>query len=138
VPRSADRGRPRRWCAAAAADRRLAEIRSAPERLCVYVRERAQVIDGVEERKNAAFLDERRPGPRGPEAVRANTVRSRRVSSGREAQAGAAPGVTLSIIKDDSSFIRESSDVTTTMLIASPDVLIVYLFSLLALDVITG
>jgi HAE1 family hydrophobic/amphiphilic exporter-1 len=93
----------------------------------------AQVVDGIEEPKNAAFLDER---PALALEIQkqsgANTVA---VADGvleavAALQKEMPPGVTLSIIKDDSNFIRESiEDVTNTMLIGGLlTVFIVYLF----------
>ena len=85
------------------------------------MRDVAQVVDGIEEPKNAAFLDER---PALALEIQkqsgANTVA---VADGvleavEELKKEMPPGVTLSIIKDDSNFIRESiEDVNTTMII---------------------
>jgi HAE1 family hydrophobic/amphiphilic exporter-1 len=104
-----------------------------PDGMPVYVRDLAQVIDGVEEPKNAALLDER---PALALEIQkqsgANTVA---VADGVLEAVGQLkkempPGVTLSIIKDDSNFIREAiEDVNTTMLIGGLlTVLIVFLF----------
>ena len=93
----------------------------------------AQVVDGIEEPKNAAFLDER---PALALEIQkqsgANTVAvADGVLEAVEAlRKEMPPGVTLSIIKDDSNFIRESiEDVNSTMLIGGLlTVFIVYLF----------
>ena len=101
--------------------------------MAVYVRDVAQVIDGVEEPKNAAYLDER---PALALEIQkqsgANTVA---VADGvleavEKLKKELPPGITLSIIKDDSRFIRESiEDVNMTMIIGGLlTVFIVYLF----------
>ncbi|HVO10998.1 MAG TPA: efflux RND transporter permease subunit [Vicinamibacteria bacterium] len=99
----------------------------------VLVRDVAQVIDGVEQPKNVALIDERPALALDIQKQSgANTVA---VAEGvRDAvaklQKEMPAGITLSIIKDDSSFIRESiEDVRTTMLIGGLlTVFIVYLF----------
>ena len=101
--------------------------------MAVYVRDVAQVIDGIEEPKNAAFLDERPALALDIQKQSgANTVA---VADGvldavEKLKTELPPGVTLSIIKDDSTFIRESiEDVNVTMMIGGLlTVLIVYLF----------
>ena len=92
-----------------------------PDGSPVLVRDVAQVIDGVEEPKNAAFLDERPALALDIQKQSgANTVA---VADGvlqavETLKKEMPPGVTLSIIKDDSNFIRDSiEDVTTTMMI---------------------
>ena len=101
--------------------------------MAVCVRDVAQVVDGVEEPRNAAFLDER-PAlaleiqkQSGANTV---TVADGVLEAVEALKRELPPGVTLSIIKDDSNFIRESiEDVTTTMLIGGLlTVFIVYLF----------
>ena len=104
-----------------------------PEGATVHVRDVAQVIDGIEEPKNAAFLDERpalaldiqKQSGANTVAV-ANGVIQAVERLKRELPAG----VSLSIIKDDSTFIRESiEDVNVTMLIGGIlTILIVFLF----------
>jgi HAE1 family hydrophobic/amphiphilic exporter-1 len=104
-----------------------------PDGSPVLVRDVAQVIDGVEEPKNAAFLDERPALALDIQKQSgANTVA---VADGvlqavETLKKEMPPGVTLSIIKDDSNFIRDSiEDVTTTMMIGGLlTVLIVFLF----------
>ena len=101
--------------------------------MTVYVRDVAKVVDGVEQAKNAALLDER---PALAVDIQkqsgANTVA---VADGvieavKKLQPELPAGVTLSIIKDDSTFIRESiADVNTTMIIGGLlTVFIVFLF----------
>ncbi len=93
----------------------------------------AQVIDGVEQPKNVALLDEK------PALALdimkqsgANTVAVAEgvVAAVEKLKPELPSGITLSIIKDDSRFIRESiEDVNTTMIIGGLlTVLIVYLF----------
>jgi HAE1 family hydrophobic/amphiphilic exporter-1 len=104
-----------------------------PDGMAVYVSDLAQVVDGIEEPKNAAFLDER---PALALEIQkqsgANTVAvADGVLEAVEALKKEMPsGITLSIIRDDSKFIRESiEDVYTTMAIGGLlTVLIVYLF----------
>jgi hydrophobic/amphiphilic exporter-1 (mainly G- bacteria), HAE1 family len=134
---SADRGATEALVRVAARGSTAADIAGIPiknrEGTAVYVRDVAQVVDGVEEPKNVAYLDER---PALALEVQkqsgANTVA---VADGvlkavAELKQDLPPGVTLSIIKDDSQFIRESiEDVTTTMLIGGLlTVLIVFVF----------
>jgi HAE1 family hydrophobic/amphiphilic exporter-1 len=99
----------------------------------VFVREVAQVVDGIREPRNAAFIDER------PALVLeiqkqsgANTVAvADAVAEAVERmKPDMPPGVSLAVVKDDSTFVRESiEDVNTTMLIGGVlTVLIVYLF----------
>ena len=134
---TADRGATEALVRVAARGRTAADIGEIPVKrpggMAVYVRDLAQVVDGGEEPRNAAFLDER---PALALEIQkqsgANTVA---VADGvLEAvlalKKEMPPGVTLSIIKDDSNFIRESiEDVTSTMLIGGLlTVFIVYLF----------
>ncbi len=134
---NADRGATEALVRVAARGRSAADIAEIPVKrpgaMAVYVRDVAQVVDGIEEPKNAALLDER---PALALEVQkqsgANTVA---VADGvREAvlalKRDLPPGVQLSIIRDDSKFIRDSiEDVNTTMLIGGLlTVFIVYLF----------
>ena len=134
---TADRGATEALVRVAARGRTAADIAEIPLKrpggMAVYVRDVAQVIDGVEEAKNAAFLDQR---PALALEIQkqsgANTVA---VADGvlaavEKLKADLPPGITLSIIKDDSRFIRESiEDVNTTMIIGGLlTVFIVYLF----------
>ena len=134
---NADRGATEALVRVAARGRTAADVAEIPVKrpggMAVYVRDLAQVIDGVEEPRNAAFLDQR---PALALEVQkqsgANTVA---VADGVLAELerlkkDVPPGVTLSVIKDDSRFIRESiEDVNTTMIIGGLlTVFIVYLF----------
>ncbi len=134
---NADRGSTQALVRVAARGRTAEDIGDIPVKrpggMAVYVRDLAQVVDGIEEPKNAAYLDER---PALALEIQkqsgANTVA---VADGvLEAVAAMKkempPGVTLSVIKDDSQFIRDSiEDVNTTMVIGGLlTVFIVYLF----------
>ena len=134
---NADRGATEALVRVAARGRSAADIGGIPVKrpggMTVSVSDLAQVIDGVEEPRNAAFLDER---PALALEIQkqsgANTVA---VADGVLAELArlekdVPPGITLSVIKDDSRFIRESiEDVNTTMVIGGLlTVFIVYLF----------
>ena len=134
---SADRGATEALVRVAARGRTAPDIAQIPIKraggMAVYVRDVAQVIDGVEQPKNMAYLDERPALALDIQKQSgANTVA---VADGvREAverlKKELPPGITLSIIKDDSGFIRDSiEDVNTTLLIGGLlTVFIVYLF----------
>jgi HAE1 family hydrophobic/amphiphilic exporter-1 len=134
---TADRGATEALVRVAARGRTAADIGEIPVKrpggMAVYVRDVAQVVDGIEEPRNAAFLDER---PALALEIQkqsgANTVAvADGVLEAVEAlKKEMPPGVTLSIIRDDSNFIRESiEDVNTTMIIGGLlTVFIVYLF----------
>jgi HAE1 family hydrophobic/amphiphilic exporter-1 len=134
---NADRGATEALVRVAARGRTAEDIGAIPVKrpggMAVYVRDLAQVVDGVEEPRNAAFIDER---PALALEIQkqsgANTVAvADGVLEAVEAmKAEMPPGVTLSVIKDDSRFIRESiEDVNVTMIIGGLlTVLIVYLF----------
>ena len=134
---TADRGATEALVRVAARGRTAADIAEIPVKRpsgkAVLVRDVAQVIDGVEEPKNAAFLDERPALALDIQKQSgANTVA---VADGvldavEKLKKDLPPGVTLSIIKDDSKFIRESiEDVNTTMLIGGLlTIFIVFLF----------
>ena len=134
---TADRGATESLVRVAARGRNATDIAEIPIKrpagMTVYVRDVAEVVDGVEQAKNVALLDER---PALAVDIQkqsgANTVA---VADGvieavRKLQPELPAGVTLSIIKDDSTFIRESiADVNTTMIIGGLlTVLIVFLF----------
>ena len=134
---TADRGATETLVRVAARGATAAEIAEIPVKrtggMAVYVRDVAQVVDGIEEPKNAAFLDER-PAlaleiqkQSGANTV---TVADGVLDAVEKLKKDLPPGVTLSIIKDDSKFIRESiEDVNVTMLIGGLlTVFIVYLF----------
>jgi len=134
---SADRGASEALVRVAARGRSAAEIAAISVKrvgeAAIRVADLAEVVDGVEEPKNLAFLD-------GTPSLAldvmkqsgANTVA---VADGIRAAVGRLekelpPGIELSIIRDDSQFIRESiHDVNTTMIIGGIlTVFIVYLF----------
>jgi HAE1 family hydrophobic/amphiphilic exporter-1 len=104
-----------------------------PEGATVYVRDVAQVIDGTLEPKNAALLDERpalaldiqKQSGANTVAVADGVIRAV-----EKLEAELPPGIRLSIIKDDSIFIRESiEDVNVTMILGGLlTILIVFLF----------
>ncbi len=134
---AADRGRTEALVRVAARGRDARDIAAIPVKhanhRAVLVSEIAQVVDGVEERKNLALLDGR---PSLAVDVQkqsgANTVA---VADGVRLAVAALQkdlpaGVTLQVIRDDSTFIRESiDDVNTTMVIGGLlTVLIVFLF----------
>jgi HAE1 family hydrophobic/amphiphilic exporter-1 len=134
---NADRGATEALVRVAARGRSAADIATIPVKrtdgIAVQVRDVARVVDGIEEPKNAAFLDER---PALALEIQkqsgANTVAvADGVLEAVEALKRELPaGVRLSIIRDDSKFIRESiDDVNTTMIIGGLlTVFIVYLF----------
>ncbi len=134
---NADRGSTEALVRVAARGRTAEDIGTIPvkrpEGMPVYVSDVAQVTDGIEEPRNAAFLDER---PALALEIQkqsgANTVA---VADGVLAELerlkkDIPPGIALSVIKDDSGFIRDSiEDVNTTMIIGGLlTVFIVYLF----------
>jgi len=134
---AADRGATEALVRVAARGKTAADIAGIPIKrpggMPVYVRDVAAVVDGIEEPKNAAFLDER---PALTLEVQkqsgANTVA---VADGvleavDKLKKELPPGVSLSIVKDDSDFIRDSiEDVNTTMIIGGIlTVVIVFLF----------
>jgi HAE1 family hydrophobic/amphiphilic exporter-1 len=134
---NADRGATEALVRVAARGRTAEDVAAIPIKrprgMAVYVRDVAQVVDGVEEPRNAAFLGER---PALALEIQkqsgANTVA---VADGVLAELArlkkdVPPGIGLSVIKDDSGFIRESiEDVNTTMVIGGLlTVFIVFLF----------
>jgi hydrophobic/amphiphilic exporter-1 (mainly G- bacteria), HAE1 family len=133
----ADRGATEALVRVAARGRTAEDIGAIPVKrpggTAVRVRDVARVVDGVEEPRNAALLGER---PALALEVQkqsgANTVA---VADGvleavARMKGDLPPGISLSVIKDDSRFIRESiEDVNVTILIGGLlTVLIVYLF----------
>ena len=134
---TADRGATEALVRVAARGRSAPDIGAIPikrpEGATVYVRDVAQVIDGILEPKNAALLDEQPALALDIQKQSgANTVA---VADGviqavEKLKRELPPGVGLKIIKDDSLFIRESiEDVNVTMLIGGIlTILIVFLF----------
>jgi HAE1 family hydrophobic/amphiphilic exporter-1 len=99
----------------------------------IYVRDVAQVIDGAKEATNLAYVDDQ--PALALDVVKQSGSNTVAVADGiREAidklQGELPPGVKLRIIRDDSTFIRESiTDVNETMLIGGAlTVLIVFVF----------
>src|SRR5512139_112352 len=122
---NADRGSTEALVRVAARGRTPEDIGKIPVKrpggMPVYVSDLAQVIDGIEEPRNAAFLDER---PALALEIQkqsgANTVAvaDAVLAAVEKLKRELPPGVTLSVIKDDSRFIRESiEDVNVTMLL---------------------
>src|SRR5262245_132680 len=134
---SADRGQTEamvRVTARGSSARQIAEIpvKHVGDR-ALLVRDVAQVIDGIEEAKSLAFVDDRPAIALDVQKqAGANTVG---VADGvRDAVAKMAPelppGVSLQLVRDDSTFIRESiDDVQVTLVLGGLlTVLIVFLF----------
>jgi HAE1 family hydrophobic/amphiphilic exporter-1 len=134
---SADRGPTESLVRIAARGRTAEQIASLPVKrvagATIFVRDVAQVIDGIEQPKNLAFLNERPALTLDVQKQSgANTVS---VADGVRAavdkmQADLPAGVSLQVVRDDSTFIRESiEDVQLTMIIGGLlTVLIVFLF----------
>ncbi|MBI2220311.1 MAG: efflux RND transporter permease subunit [Acidobacteria bacterium] len=134
---AADRGRTEATVRVAAQGRSAADIAAIPVKRAdgrtLLVRDVAQVVDGIEQARSLAFVDDR---PAIALDVRkqagANTVA---VADGvRAAVARLAPdlpaGVSLQMVRDDSTFIRDSiEDVQTTLVLGGLlTVFIVFLF----------
>jgi len=99
----------------------------------IYVRDVAKVVDGAEERKNLAFFNER--PALALDVLKQSGANTVAVADGVRAaveklSGELPPGVSLRIVRDDSTFIRESiHDVNTTMIIGGIlTVLIVFVF----------
>ncbi|HUL76316.1 MAG TPA: efflux RND transporter permease subunit [Vicinamibacteria bacterium] len=134
---AADRGATEALVRLAARGRTASEMAEIPLKrmgsTTLLVRDVAQVLDGVEEPKNLAMIDERPALALDIQKQSgANTVA---VADGVLAAVGSInrdlpPGVSVQVIRDDSRFIRDSiHDVNTTMIIGGIlTVLIVFLF----------
>lgn len=134
---SADRGATESLVRIAARGRTAEQIASLPikhvDGATIFVRNVAQVIDGIEQPKNLAFIDDRpaltldvqKQSGANTVAV-ADGVRAAVDKLRKELPAG----VTLQVVRDDSTFIRESiEDVQMTMIIGGLlTVFIVFLF----------
>jgi hydrophobic/amphiphilic exporter-1 (mainly G- bacteria), HAE1 family len=134
---SADRGATEALVRVTARGRSAADIAVIPVKrkggVAIFVRDLGQISDGIEEPRNAAFLDEQpalaldiqKQSGANTVAV-ADGVRAAVDRIGRDLP----PGVSLQIVRDDSAFIRDSiHDVNTTMIIGGIlTVLIVFLF----------
>ena len=133
---AADRGATEALVRLAARGRSAADIAAIPVKrgsATVYVADLGPVIDGIEAPKNLALIDQR--PALALDVLKqsgANTVEvADGVRAAVERLAGELPaGVRLQIVRDDSSFIRESiEDVQVTILIGGLlTVLIVFLF----------
>jgi HAE1 family hydrophobic/amphiphilic exporter-1 len=134
---SADRGQSEALVRLAARGRSAADIAEIPVKqrgqALLRVRDFAQVVDGVEQPKNLAMLDE---SPALTVDVQkqsgANTVAVADgvIAAVERLSAELPPGVNLQVVRDDSQFIRESiHDVNTTIIIGAVlTVLIVFVF----------
>jgi len=134
---STDRGASEAIVRVAARGRSALDIERIPVKRAgdatLYVRDVAQVLDGVEEPKNLALLD-LRPAL-ALDVLKQSGANTVAVADGVRAAAarldGELPaGVSLQVVRDDSTFIRDSiHDVNTTMIIGGLlTVLIVFLF----------
>jgi HAE1 family hydrophobic/amphiphilic exporter-1 len=134
---SADRGATEALVRVAARGGSAADIAAIPVKRAgettIYVRDLARVVDGVEERRNLAFLDER--PALALDVIKQSGANTVAVADGlrravERIGADLPPGVSLQLVKDDSTFIRESiHDVNTTMVVGGVlTVLIVFAF----------
>jgi HAE1 family hydrophobic/amphiphilic exporter-1 len=134
---SADRGATEALVRVAARGRGSAEIARIPIKRAgaasIYVGDLAQVVDGVEQPRNLAMLDER--PALALDVVKQSGANTVAVADGvkRAVDRLAAelpPGVSLQLVRDDSQFIRDSiHDVNLTMIIGGIlTVLIVFVF----------
>ncbi len=134
---AADRGATEALVRVAARGRSAADIAGIPVKqrgaATILVRDLAQVVDGVEEPKNLALLDER--PALALDVLKQSGANTVAVADGiknavARIQRELPPGVSLQVVRDDSTFIRESiHDVNTTMIIGGIlTVLIVFLF----------
>ncbi|MBI2838325.1 MAG: efflux RND transporter permease subunit [Acidobacteria bacterium] len=134
---SADRGATQALVRVAARGRTAEEIAAIPVKrvgdAAILAGNLGQVIDGIEEPKNLALLDER--PALALDVMKQSGANTVAVADGvRKAVDRLAPdlpnGVTLQIVRDDSLFIRESiHDVNTTIIIGGIlTVLIVFVF----------
>ena len=134
---AADRGPSEALVRVAARGRSAADIAAIPvkrvDQTAVRVADLAEVVDGIEEPKNLAFLDA--TPSLALDVMKQSGANTVAVADGIRAEIGRLskelpPGIELPIIRDDSQFIRESiHDVNTTMIIGGIlTVFIVYLF----------
>ena len=134
---SADRGATEALVRVAARGRTADDVAEIPVKQrgasVIRVRDLAQVIDGVHEAKNLAFLDERPALALDIQKQSgANTVQVADgvIAAVARIQKELPAGVTLQVVRDDSVFIRESiHDINTTMIVGGIlTVLIVFVF----------
>ena len=134
---SADRGTTEAMVRVAARGRGAAEIARIPVKRAgsttIFVSDLAQVVDGVEQPKNLAMLDE--APALALDVVKQSGANTVSVADGVKAAVDKLarelpPGVALRVVRDDSQFIRDSiHDVNLTMLIGGIlTVLIVFVF----------
>jgi HAE1 family hydrophobic/amphiphilic exporter-1 len=134
---AADRGKTEALVRVAARGRSAADIAVIPVKqrggAAILVRDLAQVVDGVEEPKNLALLDE--APALALDVLKQSGANTVAVADGvkhavARIQKELPTGVTLQVVRDDSTFIRESiHDVNTTMILGGIlTVLIVFLF----------
>ncbi len=134
---SADRGATEALVRVAARGRGASEIARIPVKRAgsttIFVSDLAQVVDGVEQPRNLAMLDER--PALALDVVKQSGANTVAVADGvKKAVAALAaelpPGVQLQVVRDDSQFIRDSiHDVNLTMIIGGIlTVLIVFVF----------
>jgi hydrophobic/amphiphilic exporter-1 (mainly G- bacteria), HAE1 family len=134
---SADRGTTEALVRVAARGRSAGDIAAIPVKqrggAAILVRDLAQVVDGVEEPKNLALLDE--TPALALDVLKQSGANTVAVADGikhavERIQKELPAGVTLQVVRDDSTFIRESiHDVNTTMILGGIlTVLIVFLF----------
>ena len=134
---SADRGTTEALVRVAARGRGAAEIARIPVKRAgtasIFVSDVAQVIDGVEQSRNLALLDER--PALALDVVKQSGANTVAVADGvkravDKLAAELPPGVSLQLVRDDSQFIRDSiHDVNLTMIIGGIlTVLIVFVF----------
>jgi HAE1 family hydrophobic/amphiphilic exporter-1 len=134
---SADRGATEALVRVAARGKSARDIERIPVKRAgdttIHVGDVAQVVDGVEEPKNLAFLDEK--PALALDILKQSGANTVAVADGVRAMVekmknDLPSGVSLQIVRDDSTFIRESiHDVNTTMIVGGIlTVLIVFLF----------
>jgi HAE1 family hydrophobic/amphiphilic exporter-1 len=134
---SADRGTTEAMVRVAARGRGAAEIARIPVKRAgsttIFVSDLGQVVDGVEQPKNLAMLDE--APALALDVVKQSGANTVSVADGVKAAVDKLarelpPGVALRVVRDDSQFIRDSiHDVNLTMLIGGIlTVLIVFVF----------
>jgi HAE1 family hydrophobic/amphiphilic exporter-1 len=134
---SADRGATEALVRVAARGRGAAEIARIPVKRAgtttIFVSDLAQVVDGVEQPKNLALLDE--APALALDVVKQSGANTVAVADGvkkvvERLSGELPPGVTLQVVRDDSQFIRDSiHDVNVTMILGGLlTVLIVFVF----------
>ena len=134
---AADRGATEALVRVAARGRSADDIAGIPVRrvagTTILVRDVAQVVDGVEEPTNLALLDER--PALAVDILKQSGANTVAVADGVKAMVEKLahelpPGVSLQVVRDDSTFIRDSiHDVNTTMILGGIlTVLIVFVF----------